>query len=225
MQYLIEYLKNLGNAMKFLSTLIVLTTLSFANFKASISPITPDIKKQMINGNSYRAGCPVPLSSLRYLRLTYIGFDNKEHIGELIVHKSVAKDVVQIFNALYNAKYPIRKMQLVSKYNGSDFASIEADNTSAFNCRPVDGTNRWSKHSFGKAIDINPLENPYVSKSGYTSHKGSYRYLKRVRLNNSPQYRALILPNDYIVRLFKSKKWRWGGDFRCCKDYQHFDKK
>ncbi len=211
--------------MKPLYTLALLTTLSFASFKATISPITPKIKQQMINGNSYRAGCPTPLSSLRYIKLTYIGFDNKEHTGELIVHKSVTKDIVSIFKALYRAKYPIRKMHLVSRYNGSDYASIEADNTSAFNCRLVAGTNRWSKHSFGKAIDINPLENPYVSNSGHTSHRASYKYLKRVRVNNTPQQKALILPDDYITKLFKSKGWRWGGDFRCCKDYQHFDKR
>jgi len=211
--------------MKLIYTLTLLTSLSLANFTATTSPISPTIKQQMINGNSYRAGCPTSINSLRYIKLKYIGFDKKEHIGELIVHKNVANDIVYIFKELYKAKYPIRKMQLVSKYNGSDFASIEADNTSAFNCRPVEGTNRWSKHSYGKAIDINPLENPYVSNRGHTSHKASYRYLKRVRVNNTAQQKALILPNDYIVKLFKSKGWRWGGDFKCCKDYQHFDKR
>jgi len=208
-------------------SLIALISVSFLNakFSAQIYPITNQIKKRMINKNSYRAGCPVPLKDLRYLKLTYIGFDNKEHIGELIVNKSVVNDVVNIFKELYDIKYPIRKMELVSNYNGSDFASIEADNTSAFNCRFIDGTKKWSNHSFGKAIDINPIENPYVSKSGHTSHKKSYKFVKRVRINNTAPYKAMILKNDKIVKIFKKYGWRWGGDWRCCKDYQHFDKK
>ncbi len=204
---------------------IVASAIGFAQFQYSINPITTNIKQRMINGGSYRDGCPISLNNLRYLKMSYIGFDNREHIGEMIVNRSVAKEVVAIFRELYKAKYPIRKMRLVSDYGGSDFASIEADNTSAFNCRPVAGTNRWSKHSYGKAIDINPLENPYVSKSGHTSHKGSLQFLKRVRNGSSATQRALILRNDFIVKLFQSYGWRWGGDFNCCKDWQHFDKR
>ena len=209
-----------------LITLIALTSsFALANFSANVSPITPQIKKRMVNGGSYRAGCPAPLSSLRYVTLKYIGFDGKEHTGELIVNKAVTKDIVSIFKGLYSAKYPIRKMHLVSNYGGSDFQSIEADNTSAFNCRPVDGTNKWSKHSYGKAIDINPIENPFVTRSGHTSHKASRKFVRRARAANTPAYKALILRSDYIVKLFKQHGWRWGGDFNSYKDYQHFDKR
>lgn len=211
--------------MKLITLIAISSTLAIANFNANISPITSHIKRRMVNGNSYRIGCPVPLNNLRYIQLKYIGFDSKEHLGELIVNKSVAKDVIAIFKELYKAKYPIRNMQLVSNYRGSDFASIEADNTSAFNCRPVDGTNKWSLHSYGKAIDINPLENPYVSGSGHTSHKGSYKYLSRQRTHSSASQKALILKGDTIIKLFKKYGWRWGGDFKCCKDYQHFDRR
>jgi len=204
---------------KLLYAFTIIPLLASANFSANISPITPKIKQRMINGNSYRAGCPVSLNSLRYLTLTYIGFDGKEHRGELIVNKSVAKDFVSIFRELYNIKYPIRKMRLVSDYHGSDFASIEADNTSAFNCRPVDGTNRWSKHSYGKAIDINPIENPFVTKSGHTSHKASKKYLKRVKINQ-----AVIVSGDKVVQIFQKYGFKWGGYFKSYKDYQHFAK-
>jgi len=210
--------------MKPLLLCIIVTATIFANFKSSINPITPKIQARMVNGGSYRSGCPVSLANLRYLRLSYIGFDNKEHLGEMVVHKSVAKEVVTIFKFLYNIQYPIRKMQLVSNYKGSDFASIEADNTSAFNCRLVDGTNRWSKHSYGKAIDINPIENPYVSNSGHIAHKKSLHYIKRVHRSKSAAQKAVIVKEDAIVKLFKSYGWRWGGNFKCCKDYQHFDK-
>ena len=204
---------------KLLYLLIVMPFLASSNFAYKISFITPKIKQKMIKGNSYRAGCPVGLSSLRYLTLTYIGFDGKEHTGELIVNKSVAKDFISIFRELYNIKYPIRKMKLVSNYHGNDFISIEADNTSAFNCRFINGTNRWSKHSFGKAIDINPIENPFVTKSGHTSHKASKKYLKRVKTD-----KTVILSGDRVVKFFQKYGFRWGGYFNSYKDYQHFAK-
>ncbi len=205
--------------------LLTLPCFIFASYNAQINPITPNIKERMIKGNSYRAGCPVSLNSLRYITLTYVGFDGKEHRGELIVNKAVAKDIVSIFKELYNIKYPIKKMRLVSDYHGSDFASIEADNTSAFNCRFVDGTHKWSNHSYGRAIDINPIENPYVSKRGDISHSKSLKYGARERLSNSADWRAVILKRDKIVNIFKKYGWRWGGSWHCCKDYQHFDKK
>ncbi len=204
---------------KKLLTTLALSTLTFAQFSYTKSNITPNIKQRMLKGNSYRDGCPVKLKDLNYLRVKYIGFDNKEHMGELIVNKAIANDIISIFKELYNIKYPIRRMNLVSNYNGSDFASIEADNTSAFNCRFVDGTHKWSNHSYGRAIDINPIENPYVSNSGHTSHKKSKKFLERYKA------KGVILKNDKVVKIFKKYGFRWGGDWRCCKDYQHFDKK
>jgi len=163
----------------------------------------------------------VPLSNLRYLTMTYRGFDGRDHRGEMIVNKSVAREVTQIFAKLYASKYPIKKMRLVSDYHASDFQSIEADNTSAFNCRPVTGGKKWSRHSYGKAIDINPIENPYISRSGRISHKRSLKFRKR----SHNITKATMLKGDLIVKLFKARGWRWGGDWRSIKDYQHFDKR
>ena len=204
---------------------LLLPALTFAKYNATISPITPQIKQRMVNGGSYKSYCPISLNDLRYIKLKYIGFDNKEHTGELIVNKSIAKDIVNIFRELYNIKYPIKQMRLVSDFGASDYNSIEADNTSAFNCRYVDGTKKWSNHTYGKAIDINPIENPYVSNSGHTSHKKSYPFVARVRANNSLAFKAMFLRDDKAVKIFKKYGFRWGGDWRCCKDYQHFDKK
>ena len=153
--------------------------------------------------------------------MTYKGFDGRDHRGELIVHRSVAKEVTEIFGKLYASKYPIKRMRLVSDYGASDFRSIEADNTSAFNCRAVTGGTKWSRHYYGKAIDINPIENPYISRSGRISHKSSLKYRNR----NHSYSKATILKNDTIVKLFKAKDWRWGGDWHSIKDYQHFDKR
>ncbi|NUT40206.1 MAG: M15 family metallopeptidase, partial [Thermoactinospora sp.] len=109
---------------------------------------------------SWRPGCPVPLSGLRLITLTYWGFDDKAHTGELIVNKSVTDDIVTVFKQLYGWKWPIKRMELVDVFKGDDFDSIDANNTSAFNCRAATGSSNWSKHAYGLAIDINPRENP-----------------------------------------------------------------
>ncbi len=215
--------------MKILPKILIVSILAsvgiYANYHASIHPIDKKTEQRMRKGHSYKNGCPVSLGNLRYLRLTYRGFDGKDHTGEMVVHKDVAKEVTQIFGELYRMKYPIRRMRLVSDYGGSDFRSIEADNTSAFNCRPVTGGKKWSNHAYGKAIDLNPLENPYISRSGHIGHKASLPYRRRVRKNPfRPEYRAVLLPGDPAVRAFKKRGWRWGGDWHSIKDYQHFDK-
>lgn len=180
----------------------------------------------MFAGNSHKENCPISFKDLKYLNLSYINFEGESKVGELIVHKDVSKEVIEIFNKLYEIKYPIERMQLVSDYNGNDFASIEANNTSSYNCRNVEGTNKWSRHAFGKAIDINPLQNPFISKSGNISHKESLKYKKREHKNlNNPNDKAMILKDDTIVKMFKSYGWIWGGEWITIKDYQHFDKR
>ena len=196
----------------------------YADFHATISVITPEITQRIV-GRSWHRGCPVPLHELRYLRIRYLGFDARTHQGEMIVHQDVADEVVRIFDRLYAQGYPIRQMRLISDFGGSDWQSIEADNTSAFNCRKATGSKKWSKHAYGKAIDINPIENPYISRSGHISHKASQPYRKRKhQRRSSPENRALILPHDRIVHLFKMYGWKWGGDWHSVKDYQHFSK-
>jgi len=203
------------------------STSLFAQFNSSISNITPDIKKRMVDGNSWRKGCPVALADLRYIQVDHLDFTDNISTGEIIVHKDVADEVVNIFKDLFNMNYAINKMKLVSDYNGNDWQSIEADNTSAFNCRPTTGNQKkWSKHAYGKAIDINPIENPYISKKGYISHKASKKYRKRVHKDLSNlKDRAVLLKNDPATKAFKSYGWKWGGDWNTIKDYQHFVKK
>ncbi len=195
----------------------------WATFQAEVLPIDDSLKSRMIRGGSWHEGCPVHYSNLRYVRMTYWGFDAKEHTGEMIVHMNVAKEVTTLFKALYALHYPIRQMRLVSDFGGSDFKSIEADNTSAFNCRNATGSHKWSKHSYGRAIDINPIENPYVSRSGHIAHKASLKYGKRKHTHDgSAADRAVLLEHDEAVKLFKRHRWKWGGDWHGVKDYQHF---
>ena len=207
-----------------LLTFIFLLTSLHAEYQSHISKITPEIKKRMIKGNSWRKGCPVSLENLRYLRMKHIDFKGKEVMGELIVNKDVSVEVTRIFKALYNIGYPVKKMKLVSDYKGNDWQSIEADNTSAFNCRNATGSKKWSKHSYGKAIDINPIENPYIARSGRISHKESLQYRKRVHKKDTYAGRAVLLKNDKATKIFRKYGWKWGGDWSKVKDYQHFSK-
>jgi D-alanyl-D-alanine carboxypeptidase len=166
--------------------------------------------------HSYRAGCPVGPSDLRTLQLTYWGFDRQAHTGKLVVHRRVATDVVAVFRRLYAARFPIRRMVPVSVYRGSDDASMAADNTSAFNCRFVGGTRRWSMHAYGEAIDLNPVENPYVQGARVSPRAGA-RYLDRTT------YRpGMAVERGTAVRAFDAVGWKWGGRWTSSKDYQHF---
>ena len=198
---------------------LVLPLMAMGSYHASIKPISPALKKRMTRGGSWHNGCPVPLQDLRYLRMTYRGFDRRDHSGEMVVHKNVAQDVTRIFGELYRAGYPIHRMQLVDDYGASDFRSIEADNTSAFNCRKEVGKRRWSPHAYGRAIDINPIENPYVFRNGRVSHAASKRFVRRRH-----GHRSVILPGDPIVKTFRQHGWSWRGNTGKVHDYQHFQK-
>lgn len=188
-----------------------------------VFPLNDSIKKEM-SGASYHQSCPAGINELRLVKVKYLGFDGNTKNGELVVHQSIANEVITIFDELYDIDYPIKQVVRIDKFKGSDFASIEADNTSAFNCRKATGGGKWSKHSYGKAIDINPIENPYIFRGGSTSHKASYKYINRnIKNINTPQEKAMLLPNSKAVKIFKKYGWRWGGDWRV-KDYQHFDK-
>ena len=187
-----------------------------AAFRATTSPLTPELRSQM-SGVSWHRGCPVSLRNLRLLTLSYRGFDRRRHTGHLVVNRSAAKRVVAVFRKLYRAGFPIRRMQLVDVYGGSDFRSIEADNTSAFNCRRATGSSNWSNHAYGLAIDINPIENPYVTASGSVAHRASRPFLKRSRIRPGMAY-----PGGALVRAFRSVGWGWGGYWSGDRDYQHF---
>jgi hypothetical protein len=167
-------------------------------------------------GVSWRPGCPVALRQFRVVTVTHRGFDGSDRTGTLIVNHDVAVAVVGIFRRLYRTGVPIRRMVPVDAYGGSDFRSIEADNTSAFNCRYVDGTRRWSEHAYGRAIDINPIENPYVS-GGRTSHQSSRPYLDRSDLRA-----GMAVEGGPLVEAFSRGGWAWGGRWSGAADYQHF---
>jgi hypothetical protein len=185
-------------------------------FHARVQPIPPAMRAQM-TGVSWHKGCPVGLDDLRLLTLTYRGFDGRTHTGRLVANRTAAAALVAAFRRLYAANFPIRRMEPVDRYGGDDFRSIEADNTSAFNCRAATGSTRWSNHAYGLAIDVNPIENPYVS-GGRSSHPASAPYLDRSRHRSGMAYEGGVL-----VDAFRSVGWGWGGSWSGgTRDYQHF---
>jgi hypothetical protein len=187
-------------------------------FKREIYPISDATLKRMKDGNSFHDGCPVSTLDLRLVKLTYKDFKNVDHLGEMIVHKDLVHDVVDIFKNLYEMEFPIKSMRLISDFNGSDEASMMANNTSAFNCRFIKGTKKYSKHSFASAIDLNPMLNPCVIK-GEVDPPNAKRYKDR-----SIKERGMILKGSNVVNLFKKRGWIWGGDWKSLKDWQHFSK-
>jgi hypothetical protein len=186
-------------------------------FSGSAAPIDPETRARM-KGVSWRRGCPVGLDSLRLLEVTYWGFDNAAHQGRLVVHAGLAQGMVQVMKTLYENRYPIRSMRLIDAYGAKDRKSMAADNTSAFNCRFVSGRpGVWSQHAYGRAIDLNPIENPYVTSSGYVSPRAGRRFANRKR--NAP---GMVHRGDATVRAFAAAGWEWGGNWPWPKDFQHF---
>jgi hypothetical protein len=176
-----------------------------------------DSTKELMIGLSWRPGCPVPLGDLRLVELTHWGFDRRVHAGEMVIHEDEARAVVRVFRRLFRARFPIRRMELVDEYGADDDRSMAANNTSAFNCRPVTGGSGWSQHSYGWAIDINPIQNPYITSNGTVLPPQGAPYVDR-----SGTAGGMIHDGDVVVRAFASVGWGWGGHFQSIKDYQHF---
>jgi D-alanyl-D-alanine carboxypeptidase len=173
--------------------------------------------RELMTGRSWRPGCPVPLRDLRLLRMTYWGFDRRAHRGRMVVHRWYANEIVRAFHRLYDERFPIRSMVLVDRFGADDKRSMRADNTSGFNCRYRAGVCcRWSQHAYGRAIDIDPVENPYVWSGGFSPPNGR-RFLDR-----SMHRRGMIHHHDAVWWAFHAVGWSWGGDWRTEKDYQHF---
>lgn len=183
----------------------------------------PDSIFRLMQGRSYTAGCTISRSELRYLRLSHFDVEGQEHVGEMVCHRRIAQEVCDIFRALYQARYPVERMQLIDRYEADDERSMQANNTSCFNYRTVAGTRMLSAHARGMAIDLNPRYNPHVRQSGgkrRVSPCGSQSYADR-----SKSYPYKIVQGDLAHRLFRQHGFQWGGAWRSSKDYQHFEKK
>ena len=201
--------------MRRLGILVVLT--SFVQ-GAEDRPLSPALLTK-VRSTTWHVGCPVPPEDLRELTVTYLSFERKTSTGTLIVHKDVAQEVSAVFRDLETHGFLIERMRPIEEYNGDDNASMAANNTSAFNCRDITGqTGRFSNHSWGRAIDINPLTNPYVNGDKVYPPQG------RQYLDRSLSLPGSILSGSYVVRRFAEAGWNWGGNWSDRRDYQHFEK-
>ncbi len=169
-------------------------------------------------GASWRSGCPVGPTRLRLLEVRHVTIDGGSAIGRIIVHESVANQLVTVFDRLYLHRFPIERMQTVDVYGGDDNASMAANNTSGFNCRAVTGGTGWSRHAYGMAVDVNPRQNPYVRGATILPPAGSDS------LDREHYDPMMIRSGDIVVRSFDGAGWRWGGTWTSPIDYQHFDR-
>ena len=195
-------------------------TASEAKSDFYITDITDDIWNR-ISGKSYKEGCPVPVSDLRYVHVLHTDAVGEDHEGELIVNCHIAEDVLEIFRQLYVQGYPIEKIRLVDEYNADDELSMSDNNTSCFNYRKRPTSSKVSKHGLGLAIDINPLYNPHVKTVGgklIVDPSSGEPYGKR---DASFQYK--LEKGDFCYNLFIEHGFMWGGAWKSSKDYQHFE--
>jgi len=189
--------------------------------EATVPPFTSSVRSATRDDVylSWRDGCPLHWSELRVVGVAYWGYDGARHVGPLVVHRTTTTALVKVFESLYRQRFQIQRIHRVDDYGASDDRSMAANNTSAFNCRKVAGSTRWSKHAWGLAIDINPMQNPYVYNGAYDP-PGSERWADR-----SQVVPGMIVEGGPVVGAFDSIGWAWGGRWGSPLDYQHFEVK
>lgn len=187
----------------------------------SVDTLSNEIFARM-RGRSYPANCPIPRSELRYLQVLHYDFEGQVHKGEMVCNYRIANDLIDIFQKLYNARYPIERIRLIDDYDADDERSMADNNTSCFCFRHITGSKHLSKHAQGLAVDINALYNPYVK----TRKDGSVVVQPakgKPYANRQKKFRYKIVKGDLCYRLFIEHGFKWGGNWRSLKDYQHFE--
>ena len=182
------------------------------SFSATSGPVPDDVLAR----STWEEGCPVAVEDLSYLTMTFRGFDGDSHLGEMIVHESVADGVIDVFGRLFDAGFPIEEMRVVSSSELDLPPTGDGNNTTAFVCRAVTWASSWSQHAYGLAIDINPFHNPY-SKGDLVLPELASHYLDRTL--GQP---GMILEGGVAVAAFDSIGWGWGGRWRSLSDLHHF---
>lgn len=192
----------------------------------SIEPISDSLLQRMKTGGSYPANCTISRDDLRYVKVLYCNYNKQTVCGELVCNKAIAEDLRSIFLELYRAKYEIERMVLIDDYHAIDEESMSHNNTSSFCFRKIAGSTKLSKHAMGMAVDVNTQHNPYVKfdvngkiKSVEPNTAIAKEYAKR-----TPLKAHMINRNDLCYKLFIKHGFRWGGDWKSGKDYQHFEK-
>lgn len=183
-------------------------------FDGATRPLT-DAERAAMTGVTWHPGCPVDLDALAAVQVTH-WWDDRPHQGLLVVHADHAEGVLGVFRALFDARFPIERVEPAVAFGGSDDAMMDANNTSAFNCRAITGGSAYSEHSYGHALDLNPRINPYVRGDLVLPESG------RPHVDRDPTVPGLIVADDAVVQAFAGIGWSWGGAWTRLKDYQHF---
>ncbi|MDX6688251.1 MAG: hypothetical protein QOF86_4379 [Baekduia sp.] len=196
---------------------------ALASFHASAAPLSAPVRAELKAGGSWHAGCPVALSGLRVLTVSHWDFDGKARTGRLIVNRSAAGPLGRVFGQLYSLHFPIRHLRLVDAYGPTRSRPRDGDPSGSFECRQAvpspctggTGTGSWSMHAYGLAVDLNPVENPYVG-CGQSRDPAAKRYRDRTR-----HRRGMVTRR--VIDAFRAIGWGWGGSWSGnTKDYMHF---
>lgn len=172
-------------------------------FVAEVSPVPDDVLER----STWTASCPVGLEELRYMRLTFWGFDDRAHTGELLIHRDAADPVVDVFRRLFDERFPIEEMRVVAPAELDALPTGDGNNTTAFVCRPTRGSSRWSQHAYGLAVDVNPFHNPY-ERGDLVLPELASAYTDRTW-----ERPGMILEHGSVVEAFHAIGWGWGGDW------------
>ena len=176
--------------------------------------------KSLIDNNVWNDDCPVHYSELTIQKVPYVNFDGFSQIGELLIATTVVESVTLIFEELYHIKFPIHQIKLIDEFSGDDLLSMEANNSSAYNGRRIMNTEKWSSHAYGVAIDINPLQNPYMVFDSDSSSIKVYPSKGLKYVNRGIQKPGMV---EEIVSIFKKHGFtEWGGNWELKPDYHHF---
>jgi hypothetical protein len=204
-------------------TRLLAMPLALLAFHTSVQPLSSSLRAELVTGRVWHSGCPVPLSGLRVLTVTHWGFDHRSHTGQLVVNAGAAAPLARVFKRLYELRFPIRHLRLADAYGPTRSQPADGDISGSFECRQAvpspctggTGTGTWSEHAYGEAVDLNPVENPYVG-CGQTRDPSSRPYFNRARLRP-----GMVTPA--VVQAFRSVGWGWGGSWAgSTKDYMHF---
>lgn len=189
-------------------------------FASVITPVPDDVLAR----SSWSEKCPVDAGDLRWVRLAFWGFDGRRHTGELLVNADSADAMVQVFSRLFAARFPIEEMRITRAEELDAEPTGDGSNTGAFTCRPIEGTTNWSEHARGRAVDVNPFQNPYIKPPDAEGVPGDMLIpeLAAAYLDRSRQAAGTIHPGDTVVQAFAAIGWEWGGNWQRAKDYMHF---
>jgi hypothetical protein len=196
---------------------------ALAPFHSSVEPLSKPVRAQLKAGGFWHKGCPVALSNLRLLSVSYRGFDRRAHTGQLVVNETAARPLARVFRKLYRLRFPIRHMRFDDAYGPRRDRPEDGDVSGSFECREAvpspcasgSRTRSWSMHAYGLAVDLNPVENPYVG-CGRSRDPASRPYFDRSRHRKG-------MVGGRVVRAFRSIGWGWGGAWTGnTKDYMHF---